>query len=61
MTRGPEPLDVECPECMAEPYEECIEEQAAGDSYIEVLVVRPHAARLRAAEQARREKEEKNG
>lgn len=51
------PLSVKCPECMVHPGEECIEKQSCGDSYIEVLTVQPHAARVRAAEREERGKE----
>lgn len=58
MTR-PDPLGVECDYCGAKRRRPCLVNPGA---YRHLLKQRePHAARLRAAEQARREKEENRG
>ena len=54
MTR-PDPLGVECPRCLAKVGRKCW----ASTDWMVLTHRKPHAARIRAAEQARREKEEK--
>ena len=54
-----EPLSVKCPVCGANPRGRCMSNPGA---YRHLLKYRlPHAARVRAAEKAREEKEENRG